>query len=220
MNKILKLLTFLALLGASTAHAGDRYPTVGVMQEMAGTTAEGEVSVDLYDTTAYNSHVRIGMFGGEVMYRIIGGGGVNDRVGYKHPFNDNMAAYGLIFFSNAAPASVTDITLGFSYSGGDRDFMYNVNLEIDSPTGAPNTTWLKGGAYYAVSSRNTGRMYITGELIMNMTINTTDLYAGLRFAPKKNVNIDIGAFQSIGGAGAGAGSAIGVPLFFRLNLGV
>lgn len=218
MNKIILGIALISMSAfSSSTFAADFYPTNGVFQEMAGTTKKGEISLDLYDSSGYRNSVRIGMFGGEVIYTPNVPGAVTGLIGYKHPFNNNMAAYGLFNFDSVTGSP--DLLLGFSYSGGTRKFMYNANAEIFSPgtAGGVNTTEIKAGAYYAISTQGAGRMYIAGELIMDTTANTTDLFAALRFAPKKNVNIDVGIYQSLGGAGT---STIGVPVFFRLTLGV
>ena len=217
MNKIILSIALITMSAfASSAHAADVYPTNGIYQEMAGTIKAGEISIDLLNNTGYRSSVRIGMFGGEVIYTPNVLGAVTGLIGYKHPFNNNMAAYGLFNYDSVTGSP--DLLLGFSYSGGTRKFMYNANAEIFAPgtAGAANTTQIKAGAYYAISTQGTGRMYIAGELVMDTAANTTDLYAALRFAPKKNVNIDVGVYQSIGGGN----STIGVPIFFRLTLGV
>lgn len=219
MNKILLSLTLLTMSAfGQSALAADVYPTNGVFQEMAGTTKAGQVSIDLLNNTGYRSSVRIGMFGGEVIYTDGPAAAVGPLIGYKHPFNKNMAAYGLFNYDTVSGSP--DLLLGFSYSGGTQKFMYNVNAEVFAPgtAGATNSTLFKAGAYYAISSKATGRMYIAGELVMDTVANTSDLFAAMRFAPKKNVNIDVGVYQSLGGAGGT--STIGVPIFFRLTLGV
>lgn len=220
MSKILLGMTLLTMSAIGhTALAADVYPTSGIYQEMAGTTKPGQISIDLLrNPTTLRQSVRVGMFGGEVMYITKITGAATDLVGYKYPFNKNMAAYGLFNYDTVTGSP--DLLLGFSYSGGTQKFMYNVNAEVFAPgaAGATNSTLFKAGAYYAISSKATGRMYLAGELVMDTVANTSNLYAAMRFAPKKNVNIDVGVYQSIGGAGGT--STIGVPIFFRLTLGV
>ena len=220
-----KFILALPLLAASTfaqnVLAASDYPTNGIYQEMAGTANNGEISIDLYNSTNYRSTVRVGMFGGEIIYSpdvlvdpILGN--TAPMMGFKYPINKNMAAYGMLNFDSAAD---TDLLFGFSYSGGNRDFLYNGNAEIIAPgaAGAENTVRVKGGAYYAISSRGVGRMYLAGEIVIDTNADTTDLYAAMRFSPKKNVNVDIGVYESIDAANV---STTGVPIFFRLTLGI
>lgn len=70
--------------------------------------------------------------------------------------------------------------------------------------------------------RDTVRFGLSGgELILDTDADTSDLYAALRFAPRKNVYIDVGIHESIGGSGNKAdNSTAGVPVLFRLTLGI
>lgn len=221
MNKIITTLTLVAMsMFGHNALAANLYPSNGIFQEMAGTTDKGGVSIDLYDNSGYRSSVRMGMFNGEVVYTPNPAGAGGPMVGYKYPFkNKKMAAYGLFNFDSVA--GTPDLLFGFAYTGGSRSkFMYNANVEVLAPgaAGSVNTVELKAGGYYAIKAGGAGRMYIAGELIMDTNANTTNLFAALRFAPKKNVNIDVGIFTSL--SGAGGTSTVGAPLFFRLTLGL
>jgi hypothetical protein len=202
------------------------YPTNGIFQEMSGTTGQGKISVDLLNSSDYRHSARFGMFGGEIMYTPNAAGASGDMLGYKHPINKKMAAYGLINFD--ADADGPDMIFGFAYSGGKSTLMYNVNAEILSPGGGgDNTTEVKAGCYYAINSKRAGRLYLAGEYVMNMTDETSSIYGALRFVPKNNVRVDVGVYHSErtdGGGGPGGGgdadSQMGIPVFFRLTLGI
>ncbi len=218
---MIKVMLGTALLAMSTfGHnvvAAQPYPTNGIFQEMSGTTAEGKTSIDLLNSSNFRDSVRLGMFGGEIIYTPNAAGAAGDMLGYKHPFNMNMAAYGLINFDTAADSP--DLLLGFAYSGGERSFMYNFNAEILSPGGVgDNTMEIKAGGYYAIVNRTMGSMYLAGELVMDLNNDTTSIFAALRFVPRENIHVDVGIYQSDGG-GNGS-SRIGIPLFFRLTLGI
>ena len=193
------------------------YPTNGIFQEMAGITANGDASIDLLNSSDYRDSVRLGMFGGEVIYSPNAAGASGDMLGYKHPFSMKTAAYGLINFDTAADGP--DLLLGFAYSGGKSSFMYNFNGEIFSPGGGgDNTMEIRAGGYYAISSRAMGRIYIAGELVLDINNDTSSILSALRFVPKDNVHIDVGIYQSNGGGEDS--SAIGIPLFFRLTFSI
>jgi len=193
------------------------YPTNGIVQEMAGTTDKGNVSIDLLNSTNFRSSVRFGMFGGEIIYTPNPAGAAGDMLGYKHSFSMKTAAYGLINFDTAADGP--DLLLGFAYTGGERSFMYSFNGEIISPgNGGDNTMQIGAGAYYAISSQAMGRIYLAGELVMDISNDTSSIIAALRFMPKDNIHVDVGIYDSEGGGGGS--SALGIPLFFRLTLGI
>lgn len=219
---MIKVILGTALLAMSTfGHnvvAAQPYPTNGIFQEMSGTTVEGKASIDLLNSSDFRDSVRLGMFGGEVIYTPNAAGASGEMLGYKHPISMKMAAYGLINFDTAADGP--DLLLGFAYSGGKRSFMYNFNAEILSPGGGgDNTMEIKAGGYYAIVSRTIGSMYLAGELILDINNDTTSILAALRFIPRENVHVDVGVYQSDGGGGRGS-SRIGIPLFFRLTLGI
>ena len=218
---MIKVILGTTLLAMSTfGHnvvAAQPYPTNGIYQEMSGTTAEGKTSIDLLNSSNFRDSVRLGMFGGEIIYTPNAAGASSDMLGYKHPFNMKMAAYGLINFDTAD--NNTDLLLGFAYSGGDRSFMYNFNAEIFSPGGGgDNTMEIKAGGYYAIVNRTISSMYRAGELVMDLNNDTTSIFAAMRFVPRENIHVDVGVFQSDGGGGGS--SRIGIPLFFRLTLGI
>lgn len=217
MNKIILTIALITISAfGQNALAANFYPTNGIAQEMAGTVNKGAVSIDLVNHTGYRSSVRVGMFGGEIIYTPDAAGAIAPLIGYKHAFTKNMAAYGLFNFDSET--STPDTLLGFSYSGGSSSFMYNANVEVLSPgAGGPNTVEFKAGGYYAITTQSTGRMYLIGELALNTEADTTNMYAAMRFAPKKNVNIDVGLFHSFSGGGFST-SSFGAPLFFRLTL--
>jgi hypothetical protein len=217
MNKAVLGAALLVVITCGNVVVAQPYPTNGIAQEMAGTLDKGSVSIDLLNTTSFRSSVRFGMFGGEVVYTPNAAGAAGDMLGYKHAFSQRAAAYGLINYDTAADGP--DLLLGFAYTGGKDNFMYNFNGEIISPGGGgDNILEIRGGGYFALSSREVGRIYIAGELVLDLNNDTQRLFAGLRFVPKENVNVDVGVFDSEGGAGGD--NALGVPLFFRLTLGI
>jgi len=210
---ILAMITF-----GQNAFAEQQYPSPGMFQEMAGTMAKGKVSIDLYNSTDYRNSVRLGLPRGELMYSTGVAGVGGDMIGYKHAINGNLAAYGLVSYDSNADD--TQMVFGTAYSGGNSKFWWNINAEMLSPGGdADSTLEIKGGAYYAINTEFTGRMYLVGEVVMDNEDSTTDIYGALHFVPSENVNIDIGVYKSIGGAGSIEDeSTVGLPVFFRLTL--
>ena len=73
MNSLKKWLIFSSLIAFSTAvsaatpNTSSSYPSFGFVQEMAGVTANGDISADFYNNTGYPTHLRIGAFKGEIM---------------------------------------------------------------------------------------------------------------------------------------------------------
>ena len=196
-------------------------PSFGFVQETAAVTADGEILVDLYNTTNYRSMIRIGAFGGEVL--------VNPDneidahgLGYKFAINQNIAAYGMLFLDN--DNSYTNITLGASYSTIASGFLLNGNVELfsqsDITPGGPSETFLdlRGSAFYRLANNSVkGSLYIGGELDLEISPDSdSDVYLGVRWIPKRNVILDLGAFQSLGAANT---SNLGTPVFMRLNVG-
>ena len=210
---LLAMITF-----GQNAFADQQFPSPGMFQEMGGTVGRGKVSIDLFNSSDYRDSVRFGLPRGELMYSrgVAGVGG--DMLGYKHAINGNLSAYGLVSYDSNADD--TEMVFGTAYSGGDSKFWWNLNAEMLSPGGnADSTLEIKGGAYYAINTEFTGRMYLVGEVVMDNEDSTTDIYGALHFVANKNVNIDIGIYKSIGGAGNNADeSTVGLPVFFRLTL--
>ncbi len=193
------------------------YPTNGITQEMAGTNEKGNISIDLFNSTNFRSSVRFGMFGGEVIYTPNAAGAAGDMLGYKHSFSAKTAAYGLINYDTAANGP--DLLLGFAYTGGNNSFMYNFNGEIISPGGGgDNILEIRAGGYYALSSQELGRIYLAGELVLDLNNDTSRIFCAFRFVPAENIHVDVGVYDSEGGGGGD--SALGIPLFFRLTLGI
>ena len=97
--------------------------------------------------------------------------------------------------------------------------MYNINGELFSPGGnGKNVTEIKLGAYYTINNKYAiGRTQLAGEIAIDTNSDTSSIYSALRFAPKKNVHIDIGIYQSVSGGGD---SSVGAPIFFRLTFGI
>ena len=191
---------------APSAMAGNIYPTQGVTQELAGTIGVGEVSVDLVNTTDYRSHVRIGLpTDGELIYDIS-----DERLGYKHLFNNSIAGYALLAIDSDRDA---DTILGASYSGRTENFQYNLNAEVLIPQDDSDTeTDIRAGIYYPMDTRFLGRIQLIGELSFNSGDDGTTLYGAVRFLPNKNFRADVGFFVS-----DDIDSTAGLPLFFRLT---
>jgi len=200
-------------------YADNIYPSNGLFQEMAGTISSGEVSIDLINTTGFRDYVRVGLpTGGEAIYAL-NHNGLSDMAGYKHLFNRNIGAYGLVGFDSDADG--TDTVAGISYSGiMTNGFMYNVNLEIISPGGdGDSTTEIKAGGYYTIKNRSFGRITLIAEYVMDNSNDSSGIFAAVRFVPNSNISIDVGLYESIdNGSGDSSDSSTGMPLFFRLNL--
>jgi hypothetical protein len=199
-------------------YAGNIFPSNGLSQELAGTIKSGSVSIDLIDSSDFRDYVRVGLpTGGEVLYatnnRYTG-----DLVGYKHLFNANIGAYGMVNFDSGSDG--TDTVVGISYSGTTNGFMYNFNVEIISPgDDRDSITEIKAGGYYTIKNKTLGRTTLIAEYVMDNTNDTSDIYAAVRFAPNKNIRMDVGVYDSFDGGGGGSNdSSAGIPIFFRLNL--
>ena len=197
-------------------------PSFGFVQETATVTADGDILVDLYNTTNYRDMVRIGAFGGEIMISPETGNAAHG-LGYKASINPKIAAYGMMFLDN--DASFTNITVGASYTTIASGFLLNGNMELFSQsdtTGAngPSETFvdLRGSAFYRLSNNSVkGSLYLGGEIDMEISPDSdSDVYLGVRWIPKRNIILDLGAFQSLGGPGT---STVGTPVFVRLNVG-
>lgn len=220
-----KILT--ALLIASTPALGvaanQTYPSFGFVQEMAGVTANGDIRADIYNSTGYPSHLRIGAFGGEVIVDPVVGSIFSTGIGYKHPLNRNMAAYGKLYIESGGGASINNITLGFSYTGDSGDFIYNGNAELFSCSnctvgGSESFVDLKGGGFYRLQANSMGgKTYLGGELDLRLSPSPTEsnLFLGARWQPRPSVLIDLGLAASTAGT-----TTIATPAFVRLNLGL
>jgi len=203
-------------------------PSFGFAQEMAGVTKKGDVAIDLYDSLANPTDVRIGAFGGEIMIDATVAN-TAQGIGYKHSINKNMAAYGMIYLNTGGATSITNITGGFSFSGSSGNFIYNANAEVHSCTvcGAGNTSATnfdaKGAGFFNMSAPKLGgKLMLGGELSVRLSPSptTTSLYAGARWLPKPNVLIDLGLFTSVPTAvgSSTTTSTFGTPAFARVAL--
>ena len=218
MNKIRMATALLAMTGFShNVYADNIFPTTGLFQEMAGTLSSGSASIDLVNTTGFRDYVRVGLpTGGEVLYAS-NISGTGDMVGYKHLFNSNIGAYGMVGFDSDADG--TDTIAGITYSRSSNGFMYNFNAEIISPgDDGDSTTQIKAGGYYTIKNRSLGRTTLIAEYVMDNTNDTSGIYAAVRFVPNKNIRIDVGIYESFDDDGGSSDSSTGLPLFFRLNL--
>lgn len=206
----------LMVLGAMSASAGAAYPSFGFVQEMAGVAANGDISADFYNSTGYPNHLRIGAFKGEILIdpntTITGTG-----MGYKLPINNNVAIYGKLYLNSGGAASVTNITLGGSYTGNSGDLTYNGNVEAFS-TAAGTSFDLRGAGFYKLKTNKMGgRMSVGAEIDLQLSPSptTTDIYAGLRWQPKSKLIVDAGLATSTGGT-----TTLATPAFVRLTLGL
>ena len=201
-------------------------PSFGFTQEMAALTVDGDILVDLYNTTGYRDMIRIGALGGEVMVSPDSGNAAHG-LGYKFSVNSNVAAYGMLFLDN--DNSFTNITAGASYTTYASGFLLNGNLEIfsqsDTTTGGgpgagSSETFvdLRGSAFYRLATNSVkGLLYLGGEIDMEISPGSdSDIYLGVRWIPKSNIILDLGAFESLGGPNT---STVGTPAFVRLNVG-
>jgi hypothetical protein len=193
---------------------------------MAGVTRKGDVAIDLYDSLGNPTDVRIGAFGGEIMVDATVAT-TAQGIGYKHPINKSMAAYGMIYLNTGGATSITNITGGFSYTGVSGSFIYNANAEVHSCTvcGAGNTSATnfdaKGGGFFNMSTPKLGgKLMLGGEVSLRLSPSptTTSLYAGARWLPKPGVMLDLGMFTSLPGAGGTTTSTFGTPAFARVVL--
>lgn len=195
-------------------------PSFGFVQETAAVTADGDILVDLFNTTNYRDMIRIGAFGGEIM---INPDNAIDAhgLGYKFSINQKIAAYGMLYLDN--DKSFTNITAGASYTTNASGFLLNGNIELfsQSDTAAgPSETFvdLRGSAFYRMDNNSImGSLYLGGEIDLEMSPDSdTDVYLGVRWIPKRNIILDLGAFESLGGPST---STVGTPVFVRLNIG-
>lgn len=215
MNRLFASLCVMSLaLGATGAAQAANTMSFGFYQEMAGITPQGEIRADIYGADLLPADIRIGVFGGEVMIDVSTVAASATGIGYKHPLNRKMAVYGSLFFDSAN--SVTNIAGGFSYSTVSNGMVLNGNANLLSAAGT--TTLTANGAVFYPMSQNavSGKVYLGGELSLQLSpTNTTGLYAGLRWMPKKTLIVDTGFISSTGGT-----TNIGTPVFVRLNIGL
>ena len=228
MNKLIASLLLVSGIGVfsnqSFAETHDStlvgVPSFGFTQETATLTVDGDILVDLYNTTGYRDMIRIGAFGGEVMVSPDSGNAAHG-LGYKFSINPNVAAYGMLYLDN--DNSFTNITAGASYTTYASGFLLNGNLEIfsqsDTTPGSSETfVDLRGSAFYRLATNSVkGSLYLGGEIDMEISPGSdSDVYLGVRWIPKSNVILDLGAFESLGGPNT---STVGTPAFVRLNVG-
>ncbi len=202
---------------AAKKKATSSYPSFGFVQEFAGVSKNGEITADIYNTTGYPTHLRIGAFGGEVLVDPSNNANTATGLGYKHPINPNLALYGKLFV-NSATGGQTNITLGASYTGQSGKLIYNGNGHFTNANGGNVSTFLINGAgFYLLDTKSLpGRVQLGGELSLQISPSPTqtNLFLGGRWQPRKKVLIDLGLATSIGGT-----TAIQTPAFVRLNLG-
>lgn len=222
MKFLAKVTCITALAIASSSAMAAPYPSFGFVQEFSGVTGNGNISADLYNYTTYPTHVRIGAFKGEIM---IDPNTLNPAtatgMGYKFPINRNVAIYGKLYLNSGGGTSVTNITLGGSYTGNSGPFIYNGNVEAYS-TSLGTSFNLKGAGFYQLASNKLGgKMSVGGEIDLRLSPSptTTSIFAGLRWQPKQQLLVDAGLISQVP-AGAGTVTTIGTPAFFRLTLGL
>jgi hypothetical protein len=219
MNNHGKILTALLMASApalATA-ANQSYPSFGFVQEMAGVAANGDIQADIYNSTGYPSHLRIGAFGGELMIDPNTAPFSATGIGYKFPVNPNVAIYGKLFL-NSATGGQTNITLGASYTGQSGDLIYNGNGHLTNANPLNESTLLlNGGGFYRLKTQKMGgKTYLGGELSLKLSPSPTEtnIFLGARWQPKKAVLVDLGVLAPIGGS-----TTVMTPAFVRLNLG-
>lgn len=214
LTAVLLSLTSLTSLAAKSGTAN--FPSFGFTQEMAGVTEKGKISADIYNTTGYPMHLRIGAFGGEIMIDPNGAATTATGIGYKHPIGSNLALYGKLFL-NSATGGQTNITLGASYTGQSGNFLYNGNGHFTNANALNESTFLLNGAgFYQLDTKSlSGRVQLGGELSFQVSPSPTEtnLFLGGRWEPNKNVLIDLGLATSVGGT-----TTIQTPAFVRFNL--
>ena len=224
MNSLSKGVFALALSAISSttlaaSNSTTTYPSFGFVQEMAGVTANGDISADFYNTTNYPTHLRIGAFKGEIMIDPSNAVATATGMGYKFPINPHVAIYGKLYLNSGGGTSTTNVTLGGSYTGNSGNFTYNANAEAFSATAAASTTLdLRGAGFYQLKTNKLGgKMSVGAEIDLQLSPSptTTDLYAGLRWQPKSKLIVDAGLASSTGGT-----TTLGTPAFVRLTLGL
>jgi hypothetical protein len=218
MKFLTKMASVLALAAVSSSAMAATYPSFGFVQEMAGVAGNGDISADFYNTTAYPSHIRIGAFKGEIMIDPL----TQTGMGYKYPINPNFAIYGKLYLNSGGGTSITNITLGGSYTGNSGSFLYNGNVEAYS-TAAGTSFNLKGAGFYQLASNKLGgKMSIGGEIDLQLSPSptTTSIFAGLRWQPKQKLLVDAGLVSQVPALGGGTTTTIATPAFVRLTLGL
>ena len=195
-------------------------PSFGFVQETAAVTADGDILVDLFNDTNYRDMIRIGAFGGEIMINPDSGNAAHG-LGYKFSINDKIAAYGMLFIDT--DESFTNITAGASYTANASGFLLNGNIEIFSQSdtdAGPSETFvdLRGSAFYRMDNDSIkGSLYLGGEIDLEISPDSdADVYLGVRWIPKRNIILDLGAFESLGEPST---STVGTPVFVRINIG-
>jgi len=215
-------LSFMVGLHTGVAYAANTAaavstPSFGFVQEMAGITPKGEVRADIYNTVGYPAHLRIGAFGGEVMIDPNGTATTATGIGYKYPFNPNLAIYGKLFL-NTATGGQTNITLGASYTMQSGDFTLNGNGHFTNANPLNESEfYINGAGFYQMKANKLGgHTYLGGELSFKLSPSPTEtnVFLGARWQPKKAVLIDLGLVAPIAGT-----TTVSTPAFVRLNLG-
>ena len=219
---IVASLALTAFFGSNGLHAAatkkeNLYPSFGFTQEMAGVIANGEIRADIYNSTGYPYHLRIGAFGGEVLIDPSVGATMSTGIGYKYPFNPDLAMYGKLFLDSSTVGQ-TNITLGASYTGNSSRLIYNGNLHLTNANIANEmTVYLNGAAFYGLQTKKMpGSTHLGAELSLKLSPSPTEtnLFLGARWQPKKAVLVDLGLAASVAGT-----TTVSTPAFVRLNLG-
>ena len=223
MNSLKKGLIFSSLIAFSTAvsaatpNTSSSYPSFGFVQEMAGVTANGDISADFYNNTGYPTHLRIGAFKGEIMIDPSSTAASATGMGYKFPINRHFGIYGKLYLNSGGTTSTTNITLGGSYTGNSGNFLYNGNAEAFSTSAGTNFN-IKGAGFYKLNTNKLGGSMSVGaevNLRLSPSPTQTNLYAGLRWQPKSKLIVDAGLASSTAGT-----TTLGTPAFVRLTLGL
>jgi len=222
MRLFVKGFVAVALAAISTAtlaatNSRPVYPSFGFVQEMAGVTANGDISADFYNNTGYPTHLRIGAFKGEIMIDPSTVAATATGMGYKFPVNPHIAIYGKLYLNSGGGTSTTNVTLGGSYTGNSGQLTYNGNAEAFSTAAGTNFDLRGAGFYQLKTNKLGGKMSIGAEIDLQLSPSptTTDLYAGLRWQPKSKLIVDAGLASSTGGT-----TTLGTPAFVRLTLGL
>ena len=222
MKSLIRGFSVLVLVGISSTTLGApnstvKYPSFGFVQEMAGVTANGDISADFYNNTGYPTHLRIGAFKGEIMIDPFTNTTYPTGMGYKYPINPHLAIYGKLYLKSGGGTSTTNITLGGSFTGNSGNFLYSGNAEAFSTSAGTNFN-LKGAGFYKLKTNKLGGSMSVGaevDLRLSPSPTQTDLYAGLRWQPKSKLIVDAGLASSTGGT-----TTLGTPAFVRLTLGL
>jgi hypothetical protein len=198
------------------AFNGPSKMSFGFVQETGWTLKKGEIRADIYNTTEYPWHIRVGAFGGEVL---IDPSDAPDAtgLGYKRSFK-NFALYGKLFLSSDNGNQGDSWAIGVSHSARKGKLTYNANGHYTNANAANEETLLVNGSvfYRVIVKAVPGPVQLGAEVTMQVSPGPTrtDLFGGIRWEPRRNVLLDLGLATSVDGD-----TFIGTPAFVRLNLG-